>query len=336
MPTYGRTFGHFFTALLTAGATILFGFHAAANVETLAAAGDLFPDVQEGHSHYVAIQYLKQKGLLEGYEDGTFRPLQEINRAEALKVLMLAIQGNPNQNPDEFYFPDVSPTDWFFEHVVTAWNNGLAQGYPDGMFHPENTINRAESLKISLLREGGFIPEEATAMPYADVPTDVWYAPYAEVAKNRTIFLESRDDGSLNAGELMNRGEFAEMMYRILRSAEGSMFARATWYGNEGVNWSTASGEKFDYSALTAAHKTLPFGTRIRVTNLANGKQVTVTINDRGPYARGIDLDLTQGAFSQIASPGEGVINTEYEVVEEPPTVSDIPDELPNIPDYGF
>src|SRR5262249_40007252 len=61
----------------------------------------------------------------------------------------------------------------------------------------------------------------------------------------------------------------------------------ASFYGREFLNQRTASGERFDPTRLTAAHRTLPFGTRVRVTNLENGRRVVVRINDRGPFARG-------------------------------------------------
>jgi rare lipoprotein A len=78
----------------------------------------------------------------------------------------------------------------------------------------------------------------------------------------------------------------------------------------------TANGERFDPDGLTAAHKTLPFNTRIRVTNPANGKSVVVRVNDRGPFVGGRCLDLARGAFAQIASLGSGVINARYEVLK--------------------
>ncbi|WP_283774715.1 septal ring lytic transglycosylase RlpA family protein [Brachybacterium equifaecis] len=77
----------------------------------------------------------------------------------------------------------------------------------------------------------------------------------------------------------------------------------------------TASGETFNASAMTAAHKTLPLGTRIKVTNTANGKSVIVRINDRGPYAGGRCLDLSSGAFSQIASLSQGVATVSWQRV---------------------
>lgn len=78
----------------------------------------------------------------------------------------------------------------------------------------------------------------------------------------------------------------------------------------------TASGERLDHNSFTAAHKTLPFGTKAKVTNLKNGKSVTVTINDRGPFVKGRVIDLTQSAFKKIGNIDSGVINVNIEVVE--------------------
>jgi rare lipoprotein A len=77
----------------------------------------------------------------------------------------------------------------------------------------------------------------------------------------------------------------------------------------------TANGETFDPSALTAAHKTLPFGTKVRVTNPGNGKSVTVRINDRGPFIEGRCIDLSRAAFAAIASLDVGALTVKYEVL---------------------
>src|SRR5262245_61862767 len=75
---------------------------------------------------------------------------------------------------------------------------------------------------------------------------------------------------------------------------------RASWYGAEFQGSSTASGEPFDMHALTAAHRTLPLGSRALVRNLENDRTVVVKINDRGPYRRGMALDLSYAAAQQI------------------------------------
>lgn len=79
----------------------------------------------------------------------------------------------------------------------------------------------------------------------------------------------------------------------------------------------TASGEVFDPEGMTAAHKTLAFDTRVRVTNPASGSSVVVRINDRGPYVDGRCLDLARGAFRKISSLDAGVITVTYEVLSD-------------------
>lgn len=78
--------------------------------------------------------------------------------------------------------------------------------------------------------------------------------------------------------------------------AEGT----ASYYGKAHHGKRTASGERFNQNALTAAHRTLPFGTRVKVTNLANGRSVIVRINDRGPFGRGRIIDVSRKAAEQL------------------------------------
>ncbi|MGR8931240.1 MAG: septal ring lytic transglycosylase RlpA family protein [Gammaproteobacteria bacterium] len=85
----------------------------------------------------------------------------------------------------------------------------------------------------------------------------------------------------------------------------------ASWYGAESGN-RTASGERFDPHGLTAAHKTLPIPSKVRVTNLRNGRSVEVTVNDRGPFVKGRLIDLSQGAARQIGLRGVAEVSIEY------------------------
>jgi rare lipoprotein A len=94
----------------------------------------------------------------------------------------------------------------------------------------------------------------------------------------------------------------------------------SSWYGAPGEipdGWPTASGEPFDPNALAAASRTLPFGTQVRVTNLANGKSVDVHINDRGPFMDPDHrcIDLTRGSFEQIGSLDDGLINVRVDIL---------------------
>jgi rare lipoprotein A len=78
----------------------------------------------------------------------------------------------------------------------------------------------------------------------------------------------------------------------------------------------TASGEKFDTHDLTAAHPTLPFGTKLRVTNVSTGRSVTVRVNDRGPYVPGRIVDVSYSAAESLGMVGKGVANVKLDVVQ--------------------
>lgn len=104
-------------------------------------------------------------------------------------------------------------------------------------------------------------------------------------------------------------------------SASGGSFsmmdkkAVACYYADKFNGRKTASGEKFSNSKYTAAHKKLPFGTRVRVTNKANNKSVVVTVNDRGPFTRGRDIDLSKKAWMEIThDKNRGLLDVTIEV----------------------
>jgi rare lipoprotein A len=86
----------------------------------------------------------------------------------------------------------------------------------------------------------------------------------------------------------------------------------ASWYA---LHSKTASGERMNPSRLTAAHRSMRFGTKIRVTNSRNGKAVVVRINDRGPFIRGRVLDLSKAAASQIGMVGSGTAKVCYQII---------------------
>lgn len=94
---------------------------------------------------------------------------------------------------------------------------------------------------------------------------------------------------------------------------ETTQVGTASWYGPGFHGRETASGETFDQHALTAAHRTLPLGTEAKVTNLETGQSVQVTINDRGPYVPGRQLDLSQAAAQQIGITQQGVAKVKIE-----------------------
>ena len=91
----------------------------------------------------------------------------------------------------------------------------------------------------------------------------------------------------------------------------------ASWYGQRHQGRPTASGEAYDINRLTAAHRTLPFGTRLRVTNVENGRSVVVRVNDRGPHVAGRVLDLSLGAAKALGLVSGGVGRVEIVVLAD-------------------
>lgn len=94
-----------------------------------------------------------------------------------------------------------------------------------------------------------------------------------------------------------------------------SQLGIASWYGPSFHGKPSASGEPYDMWALTAAHRTLPFGTWVQVTKVKTGKTVTVRINDRGPFIRGRSIDLSYAAARELAMIGEGTADVALKIV---------------------
>lgn len=103
----------------------------------------------------------------------------------------------------------------------------------------------------------------------------------------------------------------ARVAPRVVASSTG----QASWYGPGFFGRRTANGERFRPGTLTAAHRTLPFGTKVRVTNLWNGRSTVVRINDRGPFTGGRVIDLAHGAASQLGLVSSGIAQVKLEVL---------------------
>ena len=108
--------------------------------------------------------------------------------------------------------------------------------------------------------------------------------------------------------------------YYPLKSARGyDEVGKASWYGRDFHGRKTANGQIYDMYGLSAAHKTLPLGTKVRVTNLSNNRSVTLTINDRGPFVRGRILDLSYGAAKRLGTVDLGVARVRITAVGSQP-----------------
>ena len=135
---------------------------AAVSDESTLSSEQYFCDVSASHPQAKYINHLKTSGVVEGYAGGTcssgklFKPNQSVNRAEALKMILLGFGVDPTsaaveedvRYQDTDIYLDVHPSDWFAEYVLRAKNDGIVSGYPDDTFKPADTINRAEMSKI--------------------------------------------------------------------------------------------------------------------------------------------------------------------------------------------
>ena len=100
-----------------------------------------------GTTASTAVQFLAEQGIIEGYSDGTFKPDQEINRAEFLKIVLESADISGNEC-EELSYSDVDPSAWYYDIVCDATAENIVEGYPDGTFRPAENINLAEASKI--------------------------------------------------------------------------------------------------------------------------------------------------------------------------------------------
>lgn len=148
----------------------------------------------------------------------------------------------------------------------------------------------------------------------------------AKTKKESAIFNPS--NGGISYKKVMNLPEYTKTAATVSRSAGlqsravfgGEIFERgvASYYGGKFHGRRTSSGEAYDKNAFTAAHKTLPFGTIVRVTAEWNQKSVDVKINDRGPFTRGRVIDISTAAAKELGMVGKGIGHVTLEIVSSP------------------
>ncbi len=97
-----------------------------------------------------------------------------------------------------------------------------------------------------------------------------------------------------------------------------SMIGTASWYGHGFHNRKTASGKRFDQDAMMAAHRTLPFGTLLKVTNMANNKSCILEVTDRGPYAKNRIIDVSRGAARELGFANAGTARVTLQIISPP------------------
>lgn len=192
----------------------------------------LFIDVNSTNKNFLALLYLKNREVIEGYKDGSFQPDQLINRAELLKLLVAGQRVDPNPFTYKNCFPDVHE-EWYAASVCYAKEQGWVQGYPDKKFRPATPVNRVESLKMIV--NAYKIPMDSSIMTtsYGDIDATGWYFPYVSAAEISQM-LEERS--SLSPDRFVTRANIAENIYRAVLIAD--MFPSATV-----PPWKTPTGD---------------------------------------------------------------------------------------------
>lgn len=159
-----------------------------------------------GHPHQSYIELLHTRGVVQGYGYGIFRPDILINRAEFLKILMLAVYGSEVYDIEQRQcFTDFfGSQQWFWSHACIAKHREVIEGYPDGSFRGTKTVNLAEALKIAAKAWNVALPTYVQAPPH-------WYDPYMDLAAGRGLF----DYFPFDPSHLLTRSEMAYLIARF-------------------------------------------------------------------------------------------------------------------------
>lgn len=230
----------------------------------LAAGAATFQDVPANDPYYAAIESMKNLGVVKGYADGTFRPEQAVNRAEALKMVLLAAQQKVSAGLYQTDFSDVTLSDWFSGYVFVGQNLKIVNGNPDGTFAPARQVNKAEFMKMAAKAfEVDLAPYLSLSTPIAkDMPgTSDWFVPYFAYGKAKNILVPSIQN-TLEPAKLLSRAECAEILYKmyilknggttqeLLSAAEAKLVDSVIKIGNNLLNEAqTAAHEASFYTA---------------------------------------------------------------------------------------
>ncbi len=172
---------------------------------------EIFTDVPGNHIYAKAIKFLKDLHVIEGYKNGAFKPDNTLNRAESVKLILEANSIKLESAPN--IFTDIKPSDWFAKYVNTAFKKEIIKGYKDQTFKAQNTISRAEFLKIAI-ETAKFKTQTPRSNPFPDVVKEAWFAKYFQFAKQQKL-LRTQKGGLIAPNNPISRGEAAEILYRL-------------------------------------------------------------------------------------------------------------------------
>lgn len=171
------------------------------------ALSDYYSDVMSGQRYFEAIEFISEEGIVNGYDDGTYKPENLLNRAELLKIIIEAEYVNEfDAYSNVSCFDDVDAGEWFTPYVCFAKDEGFVVGYDDETFRPTDKINLVEAVKIAM---------EVFGYEYEE--TDPWYKGLIDVATDGNFIPLD----FISFDQYMDRGEMADLITRVLKEESG-------------------------------------------------------------------------------------------------------------------
>lgn len=180
-----------------------------------------FSDVPADSNYELPIHFLRSRGIVTGYPDNTYRPQQVLTRGVAARVILSAYQNSPIYHlnvPDldpASTFPDMNVTDPFAKYLVKATQLGIMSTDANGNYNPQQSMTRAEFMKLLIYPSGIDISSYQTQKLYDDVFINSWYTQYMNFAGINGLILPDQEN-KLYPSQIVSRGEAAEMGYALL------------------------------------------------------------------------------------------------------------------------
>lgn len=286
-----------------------------------------FYDVSINHKNYTAINNLYRRWIIWWYSDWSFKPENNLNRVEALKILLLSASIEISDDiSNVLAFKDISKDAWYFKFIATAQSLWIINWYSDWNFKPWNTVNLAESLKMLLEANSVNYEKNVSEAPFYDVPKTAWFSWYFDYAKKNNL-LDWPNDWKINPWKNINRAEFSEIIYRFLENkkqiAQNAKLAIPYFKSDE---WKeTMSWEIYKPWELTAWISWYNFWANLLITNIDTWESVIVKVNDRWPEMQDKEIKLSKKAFDSIANWKDKILNVKIEEIEYK---KDIPEEI--------
>jgi hypothetical protein len=216
-----------------------------------------------------------------------------ITRRDGFLLLWQSIH-RPAFDVREAPFTDVTEGERGFSEITYAKNRGVLDDEPQ--FYPDNVLTLGDAL-LWLYRTRNVV--ELPDMQKEHMQSLMQRYPIVASGSDVSAKVLSQEELLLLTGKL--DGLLRDEVHKV------------SMYGEEFHGDGTAFGETFDMHAITAAHRSFPHNTLVKVTNIDNEKSVTVRINDRGPYVSGRDMDLSVAAFTMIAPRSQGILRARFE-----------------------